>query len=227
MGAVDRPRLPLVAVAVLVLGALCALSGCGGPADSPEVQAMREYQRGLTLQEEGKVTLAGEAYSNALRLNPRHANAYVARGYIRYVHENYRRAMADLNRAIALDPDIAQAYSYRGMVYVAADELENAFLSFTKAVQLDPELTEAYYGRAQLNYGNGNIEAAIDDMTSVIELGTAAPKNLLERAQLYVLAGDPENAASDLEHLLSVTRDDSWVLPAKELLSQLGGVGTP
>ena len=227
IGACSAGRQNGFVTVMLMLVTLTVTANCASPGNSAESQAMREYQKGLVLQSKGNINLARQSYSKAIQLYPEHAESYVGLGYIHYIHENYREAMAYLTRAIQLDPDIAMAYNYRGMVYIAADEPEYAHLNFTKAIQIDPTLTEAYYKRSHLHYTDGNIQAAIDDMTSVIDLTPTSPKYLLERAQLYVLAGNTESAASDLEYLLSVTLEELWILPAKRLLSKLIEIHTP
>ena len=144
---------------------LAAAAGCGGTSDSARIDALEEYQRGDQLREQGNLARAFQAYNAALRLDPRLAEAYAARGYVYYRYDNLSQALEDLSRAIQLDPDMALAHNYRGMVLAATGDFDNAVLDFTKAVQIDPSLSEAYFNRAKLYFDDGDFEGAIEDLS--------------------------------------------------------------
>jgi tetratricopeptide (TPR) repeat protein len=48
-------------------------------------------------------------HTQAIRINPNHANAYNNRGWAYYLKTEYPRARADWNRALQLDPNNAAA----------------------------------------------------------------------------------------------------------------------
>ena len=212
-------RSPLPDVLLCLLSAL-AVSACGGSGSaSNDRDAQEAYERGLALQERGLLPRAGDAYHDAIRLDPLFAEAYARRGYIFYRHDNQVRAMADLNAAIKIDPDLALAYNYRGLVYSATKDVDNAVLNFTRSVELEPTLSEAYYNRALANLEAQRVDAVLADLSKVITLEPLSPKYYVERAQVHLMLGDPESAAHDLEQVLAVSQDDAYVLPARRLLS--------
>ncbi len=78
---------------------------------------------------------------------------------------------------------------------------------------------EAYYHRGIISRDSDDLLSAIEDFTKVIELEPDSPRFYLERAQLHLLNDDPQPARADLEYVLSLTQDEAWLLPARQLLA--------
>ncbi|WP_295618518.1 tetratricopeptide repeat-containing serine protease family protein [Chamaesiphon sp. GL140_3_metabinner_50] len=57
-----------------------------------------------------------EAFTQAIRLNPRYEYAYFLRAITYYQLKEYRLSLADYNRAIALNPNLANSYGARGIL---------------------------------------------------------------------------------------------------------------
>ena len=81
---------------------------------------------------------------NSPRIAPNLANAYVGRGAVRYVKNDYDRAMADYNRAIQLAPNLADAYVGRGLIWRCNDDSRRAMADYNQALELDPNYAAAY-----------------------------------------------------------------------------------
>ena len=93
--------------------------------------ALEAYSRGLEYLDYNEPDQAIRAFTEALKLNPRHVHAYFARGCAWAERGNLERAIADYNETIRLDPNYAAAYSNRaaalhrsGDALAAADDLE-------------------------------------------------------------------------------------------------------
>ena len=190
-----------------------ACGSSSGPEDTRD-EALEEYLTGLDLQDRGNLSAAFDAYNKALRLDPRLDQAYAARGHIYYLYN-------DLNRAVDLNSEHAVAYYYRGLVFDAGEFPDDPILNFTKAIQLDPELGDAYFQRARLYFQEEDYDGAIDDLSAAINLKPRSPALRITRAQVYVVVGDSTRAIADLEEVLSLTEDESLVIPAKQMLDAL------
>ncbi len=106
------------------------------------------------------------------------------RAYAKYVHGQYKDAIANFDKAIQLNPDDADAYSYRGAAKLKLDDFEGTLLDCNRAIQLNPEDADAYSNRGQAQFrlgaaefrrGNAKkaqelYEAAIEDYTQAIRL---------------------------------------------------------
>lgn len=67
------------------------------------------------------------------------AGAYNKRGVAYGIGKEYKKAVADFDRAIQLMPDFAAAYSNRGKAYLELGDCEPAVADAEQAVRLDPQ----------------------------------------------------------------------------------------
>ena len=92
---------------------LLMVAGQGAKPD-PVTQA---WERGTAFFNERRWDLAISAYTEAIRLNPRLADAYRARGEAYYYQGDYAKAIADFTESIRVDPKDPRAYWWRGDAY--------------------------------------------------------------------------------------------------------------
>ena len=85
-------------------------SGAGRP-------SINYYNRGDAYRVKGDTDRAIADYTEAIRLDPKYANAYHNRGLAYRDKGDTDRAIADYTEAIRLDPKYANAYNNRGVAY--------------------------------------------------------------------------------------------------------------
>ena len=90
------------------------------------------------LEDKGDHDQAIADYTEAIRLDPKHALAYINRGNAWRTKEEYDKAIADYDEAIRLDPKDATAYHERGEAWYAKDDLDKAIADYDEAIRLDP-----------------------------------------------------------------------------------------
>ena len=78
---------------------------------------MRTSTGALAYRVKGENDRAIADYTEAIRLDPKNANAYSNRGYAYSDKGDTDRAIADFTEAIRLDPKFAIAYNNRGLAY--------------------------------------------------------------------------------------------------------------
>ncbi len=98
--------------------------------------------------ESGNCKSAVEDYGNAIKLNPKYAEAYNNRAYTHMRMGNYAEALTDLDRAIKLKPDYAHALMNRGDIYNYYYNIDRqkALADYDKVLSLGPEV----YGKTSL-----------------------------------------------------------------------------
>ena len=146
-------------------------------------QANEWFEKGYALGAAGKNKEGIEAYTRAIELNPKYAEAYYNRGIAYEQEGQYDRAIEDFNKAIAFDPKNEDAYRARGNSYHKAGYLERARSDFLKACELD----------------NIKVKAGeLDNITALICMGNAYfDTDQFDKAiETYrkVLQIDPKNA---------------------------------
>ena len=77
-------------------------------------------------------------YDQAIKLNPKFANAYLNRGYVKYKIKDYNGAIDDYNHAISLKPKNEKAYYARANAKYAQkmqNTHKNIILKLLKTIQ--------------------------------------------------------------------------------------------
>lgn len=107
-------------------------------APPPDVQGY--YEEGLAYQQAGDTEAAWQAYTRVIELAPDFAPAYVARGSIYLVREEYALALRDADAALKADPAHAAAYALRGETLRLMGRPAQALQAFDQALSLNPDL---------------------------------------------------------------------------------------
>ena len=90
-------------------------------------------------------------YDKAIKIDPKYAEAYVARGDAYEMTGKYDKVIANFTEAIENDPKFAFYYT-RGNAYRVTGEYDKAIADYTKAIEIDPKDAWAYVIRGQ-TYG--------------------------------------------------------------------------
>jgi tetratricopeptide (TPR) repeat protein len=129
-----------------------------------------QYRYGLALEERGDLEGALNAFTTAIRIDPRLAEAYADRGKALLVKGELSRAMLDFDRAVRIQPRSAESYNNRGIARIRTGDLQGAMADFSRAVKLKPNLAEAYTNRGNLRVRTGDPAGALQDLSKAIGL---------------------------------------------------------
>ena len=109
-------------------------------------------------------------YSEAIRLNPKYAQAYYNRGYAKSKLKQYAEAITDYDVAIRLDPKDANAHYNRGYAKDELKQYKGAITDYDEAIRLDPNYARAYYNRGYAKNELKQYAEAITDYDMAIRL---------------------------------------------------------
>ncbi|HKQ72316.1 MAG TPA: tetratricopeptide repeat protein, partial [Blastocatellia bacterium] len=149
--------------------------------------------RGLN---EADYDLVIEDCNQAIRLDPRFDLAYLLRGNVWRLRQQYERAIADYSRAIELYPNIGSPRRLRAGVYVQKKDYDSAIADFTVVIKLEATMSD-YYRRGDLYGEKGDYRNAIADYTSAIKLDDDYWPAYEKRAQAYRRVGSVARAEAD------------------------------
>ena len=183
------------------------------------------------LLDEGATAYDRRAYRSALalenaalRLEPRNAFAYSARGRARLALRDARGAVRDQTLALHYHPGSARYYLRRGQAYQDLNDVARALADDTTAIRLFPTYLQAYILRGDLYRTRGNDGAAIADETAAIRLFPQEADAYLGRARARAHRGDKTEAVSDAQqalHLYAHQGNRRGVARAQALLRTL------
>ena len=107
-------------------------------------------QHGSLLMVLGQIDRAIEAYSRALELNPRDAEAYNNRGIAYHRKREVDQAIEDYSKVMELNPGLAIAYNNRGVAHNSKGKVDGAIEDYNIAIGLNPDFVDAYYNRGEV-----------------------------------------------------------------------------
>lgn len=103
---------------------------------------------GVEALQNGNKESAFANFSEAVRLDPKSPNAFLARALAFGLKSEWDNALADCTEAIRLDPHNAfLGYFCRGDVYMKKHDHDKAIADYTKAIQLNPNNAGVYDSR--------------------------------------------------------------------------------
>ena len=145
---------------------------------------------------------------------------YYRKGY----EQNYRKAVAEFQKALDLDPEYSQAALYLARAYNALFDEQNAEKYFRRAIEIDPDYLEAHASFGGMLLDTGNTDEAIRQFETVIR---REPNNVLaltNLAQAYRMKGlypdSIESARKAVQLGPELAEPHLWMADSMRLSSQ-------
>ena len=165
---------------------------------------------GLVALKDGKTADAVEAFSEAIRLDPKEPSYYGNRGLAFVNAQNVSRGIEDYTTALTMDPKYVQCYLNRGLALLDSDgRAGDAEKDFSRAAELDPSSAVAWNGRGYARHLQGKLAEALADYDKALALNPAMTQALGNRAQLYLQTGRIKESASEYEKVTLMVPQDS------------------
>jgi tetratricopeptide (TPR) repeat protein len=142
-------------------------------------------EQGLRLVDRGVYFDANNAFTQAIKLNPQLADAYLYRATAKLLadfdYDSLHRfnapldPIADLTTAIQLQPNRADLYKLRATAYQVNSDYPKALADVNRAIALTPKNLELYFQRQKIHITLGNTQAEQADVEQIRRL-EANPK---------------------------------------------------
>ncbi len=173
-----------------------------------------------------------EDFSEAIRLNPSHVDAYYNRGLGKAEIIDFQGAIEDFNGAIRLNPNHTDAYYNRGLAKYGLGDYEGAILDFNETIRLNPNHRDACdrckllkdkqnkelrrkvdltLANASLKNKLGDYQGAIEDVNETIRLKNDHPYPYYQRGYAKNKLGDYQGAIEDINEAIRLSLDHSYV----------------
>lgn len=150
-------------------------------ADAPTPDAVGVYSNLATMLTRSKDDPAKPTavLEKAIEVNPKEADAYVARARHRLFSrdKDEEGAVEDLEKALELDPDHLQAILVRSSLYTQDQQYEEATKLIEHGIQANPSAAMLYHTRAELALFQGGAADALEWYQKGAENTTGGAKN--------------------------------------------------
>lgn len=145
-----------------------AESAPGGPGG--QVDAEEWLRRGDQASAEGETAAAEQAYREAIRLDPRRADAHQRLAVVLRKLDRFDESLAASQEALRLRPDYGEALVNVGNIYYRRGDQQAALETLTKALKLQPDFAEGQLTLGVVLHATGDLEGAAAAYRRAIEL---------------------------------------------------------
>lgn len=147
----------------------------------------------------GQYSESIDAFSKAIELEPRNADAYGNRAVSYSRIGNYQKAIEDFNKAIEINPNLAEAYGGRGFAYDNIGNNKQAIVDYTKAIEINPKYVDGYDHRGTAYGKDGNLKQAIKDFNEAINIDPKFARAYFNRGMAFGQVGEQDRAIEDVK----------------------------
>lgn len=155
-----------------------------------------------------------EAFTKAVRLDPKNPTGYEERGDA-YLHKgDSERAVADYSEALRLLPkdaksdDRGRLLSQRGVAYSRAENYDRALADQDEVIRLDPKSAMNFFDRGQTYFSRKDYQRALTDYTQVIRLEPQFALAYTSRSAVYQKLNDYRHAVADVRAAANLDPQD-------------------
>jgi tetratricopeptide (TPR) repeat protein len=143
----------------------------------------------------------------AIKLDPRHGDAFHSRALALAKAGRVEAALADFAKAIELMPDNAMPFINRGHLLRGQARLDEALADLNRAAEMVPNHPVVLAHRGVVHLDQGHAAAAVEDLTTAIRLDPRHPPSYLHRAEALQQLGEHQRAVDDFtEFMKQLTR---------------------
>ncbi|XP_070792017.1 tetratricopeptide repeat protein 6 [Pituophis catenifer annectens] len=154
---------------------------------------------------------ACDAFTSAVRLYPRYADAFYQRGLCR-MQLQQAKCILDFNKTLAIIPRHFQAYLSRAAYYGSKGRYSKAIMNCTEALKIERRSVRGYLYRGVLKFYNRTYKHAVEDLTKAIQLDKMCTLAYYNRAIAFQHLKDYECSLMDYKTVLQLEPSKDIVL---------------
>ena len=136
-------------------------------------------------------------YSESIRLYPRIAWAFEARGVLHEDNGDPEKAFRDYSEAIRLDPNAHEALQRRARIFLARNDVENAITDLKEAIRVWPNNAQLHAALGEAQLLSKDLDRARASFDTAIQLDPNHSRAYASRAETHRLQGRSDKAVTD------------------------------
>lgn len=160
--------------------------------------------RGLVhFLQKGEYDRAISDFSEAIRQNPKNADAFNNRGFACLEKGASAQAIADFSKAIDLGLDSMGLYVNRATAYSSIGEHDRAISDYNQAEKLDPKNPSVYCNRGTAYAQKGEYGQAITDFKEALQLDPDDALTYVNLGNVYEERGEHDKALENYDRVIA------------------------
>jgi tetratricopeptide (TPR) repeat protein len=197
-------------IADFVLMQLYPLPGAATPSwVLPDKRAQWYLDAGMVKAESGAASNAILAFSQAIKLDPTNADAYLSRRANKMQLQDFAGAKIDIDKVMQLSPSNESAFYSRGLCKFSLKDFKGADADFTTAINLETNDIRAYNSRGLARANKRELNDALADFNKAIELSPREAESYRNRAAVEGLQKEYEMALADVSKSIELDKRDA------------------
>jgi tetratricopeptide (TPR) repeat protein len=163
----------------------------------------RYYRKGVSYQQEGKLSQAIKSYAEALTFDPDHLQAHMNLATAYLQTSRFREAEQELAYLYAAKPKDPMVLFNFGLLLYRTGEYVSAEAKLRRLLEQDPFHLEASLLLASIYEERGGVNKALELCMKAHQINSAHPRVLYRLGRAWDMAGDQEEAAKYYQLFLS------------------------
>jgi tetratricopeptide (TPR) repeat protein len=183
--------------------------------------AVKELERGIKLENEGKPDDAVEHYRKAIKEAPDLALAHNNLGALYLGKSDFPGAQKEFADSIRLAPGDSKAYFNMANLMLLTGKLQDAERYLQDGFRTQPDSAFGFFVQGSVLERTGQLPDAERALRRALELNPRMTRPHLELVNLYLRAQRPADAITELQKFLQVAPSDPLAPKAREVLKKL------
>jgi tetratricopeptide (TPR) repeat protein len=184
-------------------------------------KAVKEYDKGLEAEQQGKKDAAVEHYEASLKVAPDYYPAHNNLGILYLGDSDFKSAEEQFRDAVRLDQNEAQAYFNLSNVLILTRRFAEAQITLAQGLQRRPDSAFGNFLQGCLYDQTGMLSAAENSLENALRLDPKMPQVHLQLVNLYLQQNRRSDAIKQLQAFLQDFPNAPAAPKAREILNKL------
>lgn len=186
--------------------------------------AVRDYNQGVELQQQGFLNQAIQKYKAAIDADDRLEQAFCNIGLIYIAQRNFAKASDAFKKAIVLKPTNPFSLNGMGSVLYSKGKVQEAMEKWQKAIDVDQNFYSAYFNMANAWKNEKDNQKALENYVMTIKTNPSMADAYYEIGVIFAKQKHAAQALCMLNKALALQPDGEFVADAKRQVSALDGM---
>jgi tetratricopeptide (TPR) repeat protein len=183
--------------------------------------AVRDYNQGVELQQQGFLNQAIQKYKSAIDADDRLEQAFCNLGLIYIAQRNFAKASDAFKKAIVLKPSNPFSLNGMGSVLYSKGKVAEAMEKWQKAIEVDQNFYSAYFNMANAWKNEKDLQKALENYVLTIKTNPNMADAYYEVGLIFAKQRHAAQAVCMLNKAMQLQPDGEFVAEAKKQVTAL------